>query len=168
MVTVYPRLSDAELEALPSRIEASIYRNAYEIACWLKERHDAVVEPGEHLPSSQKAVAVYTWKRPQDQWPLLQRAIAELEQDGLQPQDILPLTPFKVANSQVLQALQKQKPQYNERMFNVAAVKGLEAPVVILVDMNTSVWAANPKVEYLGASQERVNVLVFISAQDFK
>ena len=56
-------------------------------------------------------------------------------------------------------------------MFNVAAVKGLEAPeapVVILVDMNTSVWAANPKVEYLGASQERVNVLVFISAQDFK
>ncbi len=64
--------------------------------------------------------------------------------------------------------LQKQKPQYNERMFNVAAVKGLEAPVVSLVDMNTSVWAANPKVEYLGASQERVNVLVFISAQDFK
>ncbi|BCA91504.1 hypothetical protein K8090_09665 [Halomonas meridiana] len=53
-------------------------------------------------------------------------------------------------------------------MFNVAAVKGLEAPVVSLVDMNTSVWAANPKVEYLGASQERVNVLVFISAQDFK
>ena len=42
MVTVYPRLSDAELEALPSRTEASIYRNAYEIACWLKERHDAV------------------------------------------------------------------------------------------------------------------------------
>ena len=64
MVTVYPRLSDAELEALPSRTEASIYRNAYEIACWLKERHDAVVEPGEHLPSSQKAVAVYTWKSP--------------------------------------------------------------------------------------------------------
>ena len=110
-------------------------------------------------------------EKPQDQWPLLQRAIAELEQDGLQPQDILLLTPFKVANSQVLQALQKQKLQYNERMFNVAAVKGLEAPeapVVILVDMNTSVWAANPKVEYLGASQERVNVLVFISAQDFK
>jgi len=83
------------------------------IACWLKERHDAVAEPGEYLPSSQKAVAVYTWKRPQDQWPLLQRAIAELEQDGFQPQDILPLTPFKVANSQVLQAQRSKNKNYS-------------------------------------------------------
>jgi len=153
---------------LPSRTEASIYRNAYEIACWLKERHDAVAEPGEYLPSSQKAVAVYTWKRPQDQWPLLQRAIAELEQDGFQPEDILLLTPFKVANSQVLQALMEHSPQYSERMCNVASVKGLEAPVVVLVDMGASAWAANPKVEYVGASRVRVKVVVFTTAQSVK
>ncbi|MEL7895844.1 nuclease-related domain-containing DEAD/DEAH box helicase [Vreelandella neptunia] len=141
------------------------YRNAYEIACWLKERHSAAAEPGEHLPSSQNAITVHTWKKPQDQWPLLKEAIAELEQDGFQPQDILILTPFKVANSQVLQALVQNSPHYSERMFNVAAVKGLEAPVVVLVDIGTSAWAANPKLEYVGASRARVKVLVFISAQ---
>jgi len=144
------------------------YRNAYEIACWLKERHGAAAEPGEHLPSSQNAVAVHTWKKPQDQWPLLQKAIAELEQDGFLPRDILLLTPFKVSNSQVLQALMEHSPQYSERMFNVAAVKGLEALVVMLVDVGASAWAANPKVEYVGASRARVKVLVFTSVQSFK
>lgn len=56
-------------------------------------------------------------------------------------------------------------PNYRERMFNVAAVKGLEAPVVVLVYIGTSAWAANPKVEYVGASRARVKVLVFTSAQ---
>ncbi|QNU61543.1 NERD domain-containing protein/DEAD/DEAH box helicase [Vreelandella titanicae] len=144
------------------------YRNAYEIACWLKERHGAAAEPGEHLPSSQHAVTVHAWKKPQDQWPLLKKAIAELKQDGFQPQDILLLIPFKVANSQVLQALMEHSPQYSERLFNVAAVKGLEAPMVMLVDLGASAWAENPKVEYVGVSRARVKIVVFTSAQSFK
>jgi hypothetical protein len=56
-------------------------------------------------------------------------------------------------------------PNYSERMCNVAAVKGLEAPVVILVDMGSSNWAGNPKVEYVGASRAWVKVLVFTSVQ---
>jgi superfamily I DNA/RNA helicase len=138
------------------------YRNAYEIACWLKERHGAAAEPGEHLPSSQHAVVVHTWKKPQDQWPLLQKTIAELEHDGFQPKDILLLTPFKVANSQVLQALMEHSPQYDERMFNVAAVKGLEALVVVLVDIDASGWAGNPKVEYVGASRAKSKILMMV------
>jgi len=107
-------------------------------------------------------------EKPQDQWPQLQKAISELEQDGFQPEDILLLTPFKVANSQVLQALMEHSPQYSERMCNVASVKGLEAPVVVLVDMGASAWAANPKVEYVGASRVRVKVVVFTTAQSVK
>lgn len=136
------------------------YRNAYEIACWLKERHSAAAEPGDHLPTSDNAVSVQRWHKPEDQWPLLESTLTELENDGFTPADILLLTPFKVANSQLLQTLAAEKSRYAEHMFNVAAVKGLEAAVVILVDIGASSWAANPKLEYVGASRARVKVVV--------
>lgn len=141
------------------------YRNAYEIAIWLKQRHVAAAEPGEHLPSSDNAVQVHQWKSQEEQLEKLRLAIERLEDDGFKPDDILLLTPFKVANSQVLQALVSDKPDYSGRMFNISAVKGLEAPVVILVDMGANEWAASPKLEYVGASRARVKALVFMSAK---
>ncbi|WP_373190309.1 hypothetical protein [Halomonas sp.] len=46
-------------------------------------------------------------------------------------------------------------------MFNVAAVKGLQASVVMLVDIGASEWAGNAKVEYVGASRATTRLLVF-------
>ncbi|WP_346798058.1 AAA family ATPase [Halomonas sp. Bachu 37] len=134
------------------------YRNAYEIAAWLKQRHSAAAEPGEHLPSSENAVQVLEWRSQEEQTTLLTQAISGLEENGFTPEDILLLTPFKVAKSQVLQALADEKPAYAERMFNVSAVKGLEAPVVILLNIGASEWASNPLIEYVGASRAKLKI----------
>jgi hypothetical protein len=137
------------------------YRNAYEIAVWLKERHSAAAEPGEHLPSSENAVELLQWKTQKEQQQKLIQAVEQLEADGFKPEDILLLTPFKVVKSEALQSLASEKPDYAERMFNVSAVKGLEAPVVVLVDIGANEWASSNKVEYVGASRAKSKVLIF-------
>lgn len=136
------------------------YRNAYEIAVWLKERHSAAAEPGEHLPSSENAVQIHQWKTQAEQQQKLMQAIVQLEADGFKPEDIMLLTPFKVAKSESLQVLASERPDYAGRMFNVSAVKGLEAPVVVLVDIGVNEWASSAKVEYVGASRAKSSVIV--------
>lgn len=140
------------------------YRNAYEIATWLKERHGEAAEPSEHLPSSQGGVVIRRWKTPEQQQELLQESLDTLEAEGFTPDRLLLLTPFKVENSQALQAICHSHSRYGERMFNVAAVKGLEASVVLLVDIGASDWAGSAKVEYVGASRATTKLLVFEKA----
>ncbi|MGM0985120.1 MAG: AAA family ATPase [Pseudomonadota bacterium] len=137
------------------------YRNAYEIATWLKARHAEAAEPSEHLPSSQGGVAIHRWKTVEQQGQLLQESLDALDAEGFTPDRLLLLTPFKVENSQTLQAISQSHPRYSERMFNVAAVKGLQASVVLLVDIGASEWAGNAKVEYVGASRATTRLLVF-------
>ncbi|WP_404296933.1 AAA family ATPase [Halomonas sp.] len=137
------------------------YRNAYEIATWLKARHAEAAEPGEHLPSSQGGVEIHRWETVEQQGDLLQESLDKLEAEGFTPDRLLLLTPFKVENSQALQAIRRSHPRYSERMFNVAAVKGLQASVVLLVDIGASEWAGSAKVEYVGASRATTRLLVF-------
>ena len=137
------------------------YRNAYEIATWLKERHAEAAEPGEHLPSSQGGVEMRRWKTAEQQQELLHESLDTLEAEGFTPDRLLLLTPFKVENSQALQQISQSHPRYSERMFNVAAVKGLEASVVLLVDIGASEWASSAKVEYVGASRATTRLLIF-------
>ena len=132
------------------------YRNAYEIATWLKEHHENAAEPGHHLPSSHQPVEVLYWKKTAQQLELLYKAIQDLEEQGFQPEDILLLTPFKVEGSDTLQSLLQAKPQYQPGSMNIAASKGLEASAVVLLDIGSSKWASKPELEYVGASRAKV------------
>ncbi|MBE0509010.1 MAG: AAA family ATPase [Marinospirillum sp.] len=137
------------------------YRNAFEIASWLKQNHQQAAEPGNHLPSSHRPVEVFTWKKPEQQLQKLREEIDKLESEGFKPEDMLLLTPFKVEKSHALQSLLEDKPQYQHRAFNVAAVKGLEARVVLLLDLGASDWANKPQVEYVGASRAKMVLKLF-------
>ena len=132
------------------------YRNAYEIATWLKANHKEAAEPGEHLPNSNQPVEVIRWKTPQQQLQALEQVISKLENQGFGPSDMLLLTPFKVEKSETLQTLLNEKPQYQSCAYNIAAVKGLEASVVILLDLGSSEWASKSQIEYVGASRAKV------------
>lgn len=142
------------------------YRNAFEIAAWLKEHHQEAAEPGNHLPSSHRPVEVVHWKKPKQQLEALQKVISELENEGFTAQDILLLTPFRVDRSETLQALLRDKPHYQRSAFNIAAVKGLEANVVILLDVGASEWASKPQLQYVGASRAKVILKVLRKSPD--
>lgn len=140
------------------------YRNAFEIATWLKEHHKEAADPGHHLPSSHHPVDILYWKKSEQQQLLLDQAVTQLEDLGFKPEDMLLLTPFKVTSSQALQALLKDKPQYRPYALNIAASKGLEAKVVLLVDIASNEWASKPQFEYVGASRAKVILKIFRKA----
>ncbi|SFB87141.1 Nuclease-related domain-containing protein [Marinospirillum celere] len=137
------------------------YRNAFEIATWLKDKHKQAAEPGNHLPSSNRPVQIFTWKKPEQQLEHLKEQIQKLEEEGFKPEDLLLLTPFKVENSHTLQSFLQDKPQYLSRVSNISAAKGLEARAVLLLDIGASEWASKPQVEYVGASRARVVLKIF-------
>nr|WP_299242928.1 NERD domain-containing protein/DEAD/DEAH box helicase [uncultured Halomonas sp.] len=137
------------------------YRNALEIATWLRQHHAAAAEPGDHLPSSERGVETLRWKTPEQQYELARTTLDSLEAEGFTPEQILLLTPFRVEKSEVLTALATSHPQYAARMYNVSAVKGLDASVVLLMDIGNGTWASDPKVEYVGASRAKVLLKLF-------
>lgn len=137
------------------------YRNAHEIATWLKENHSYAAEPSEQLPSSNRPVEIFTWKKENQQLEKLKEQLAKLEEEGFTPKDLLLLTPHSLANSAAIQGLLAEKPQYKPSCFNVAAAKGLEARGVLLLDLGTNEWTSKPAMEYVGASRAKVFLKLF-------
>lgn len=137
------------------------YRNAYEIATWLKSNHKQAAEPSEQLPSSNQAVQMLRWKTEKQQLEMLLKYINQLEQEGFGPEHMLLLTPFRPSNSATIQQFLEKKPEYTSSVHNIAAVKGLEAKVVVLLDIGASDWASSPVFEYVGASRAKVRLAIF-------
>lgn len=137
------------------------YRNAFEIATWLKEEHTFAAEPSDRLPSSNNPVEIIHWKKEAEQAEKLLVEIEKLEEQGFKPADLLLLTPIKTENSQALQELLKHKPNYKSACYNIAASKGLESKAVILVDLGTNHFTSKEAMQYVGASRAKVLLKVF-------
>jgi len=140
------------------------YRNAHEIATWLKENHVYAADPNDQLPSSNRPVEVFTWKDDKQQLEKLTEQLNKLEEEGFKPKDLLLLTPHSLANSPAMQGLLAEKPEYKASCYNVAAAKGLEARGVLLLDLGTNEWTSKPAMEYVGASRAKVFLKLFKKA----
>ncbi|SFH38177.1 NERD domain-containing protein/DEAD/DEAH box helicase [Modicisalibacter xianhensis] len=136
-------------------------RNAREIIDWLMRRFEFANPPADTQPSSGYQVEEFAWTMAEEQEAQLKRAWATLKENGVMPEQLAILSPHAPEESQGIQAFKKAFPKGQFRYSSIRSFKGLQAPFVFLVDMDTSDFAAREDLWYVGATRATLGLKTF-------
>jgi len=159
-------LFGGELEKLRQRYDLSKHRltfnlrNADTINEWL--RPFAGGQATRSRLTGGVPVVRKSFRTPEEQKRLLEKEIGRLVSQGLPPQRILILSPFRLENSGLKDVPRLRdwpivdfaSREYGIRYATIRSFKGLEADVVFLIDLRES-KACTPADVYVGASRAR-------------
>ncbi len=132
-----------------------------------KSRQRSGAEPGE-------AVRIRPYRDNEEQLRLLEEILGKLKQDGIPPEQIVILSTLRLENSVVkdLKGLPVTGDYQNRKgriLFStVHTFKGLDAPVVILTDVNHFFYPNNKMMLYVGMSRAKSLLYVLCREKTYK
>jgi len=136
-------------------------RNSREIAQWLHHRFAFASAPSPALPGGDSAVIEHHWSSREEQAQQLEQAWQALKTRGATPENVAVLSPYRQERSAGIGALKKAHPDAYFRYSTINAFKGLQAPFVLLVDMNSGEFASREDLWYVGATRATVGLQIF-------
>lgn len=139
-------------------------RNAREIAHWLNDRFDCSSLASPALPSSGYAVTEHIWQAATEQEEQLLAEWEKLKKQGVPAEQVALLSPYRPEKSAGIRALTSAYPKAEFTTSTISGFKGLHAPFVFLVDMNTGDFASRQDLWYVGATRATVGLHTFSKA----
>ncbi|WP_417521832.1 AAA family ATPase [Marinobacter sp.] len=136
-------------------------RNSKEIAYWLSNRFEFSSLASATLPSSGYSVEQHSWQTPDQQEDLLVKAWESLKNHGVASEQVAILSPYRPEKSAGIRAIQSAFPKAAFITSTISGFKGLQAPFVFLVDMNTGSFASREDLWYVGATRATVGLQTF-------
>ncbi len=136
-------------------------RNSFEIATWLSEEFPFASQPSERLPKSGYAVAQHQWQSAEQQNEQILQAWNNLADKGVDASQVAIISPYRPDKSSGIRGLQAALPNLNFTYSTINAFKGLQAPFVFLVDMNTGDFASRPDLWYVGCTRATLGLTTF-------
>lgn len=141
-------------------------RNAREIAHWLNDRFECSSLASPTLPVSGNDVTEHTWTTPAEQEQQLSKAWVELKKRGVPSSQVAILSPYRPEKSAGIRALTAAFPEADFTTSTISGFKGLQAPFVFLVDMNTGEFASRQDLWYVGATRATFGLHTFAKAAE--
>lgn len=136
-------------------------RNSFEIATWLTKRFSFASTATPLLPTSGYEVKEVRWQTAEQQEKEVIAAWNALAREGVKPEQVAILSPYRADNSQSIQALQAAFPDLPFKFSTINAFKGLQAPFVFLVDMDTGDFASREDLWYVGCTRATLGLQIF-------
>lgn len=136
-------------------------RNAREIADWITDRFECASLASPTLPSSGHSVTEHLWQSAQQQEELLLETWQQLKDQGVTANQVAILSPYRPEKSAGIRALTSAYPKAEFTTSTISGFKGLQAPFVFLVDMNTGEFASRGDLWYVGATRATVALHTF-------
>ncbi len=136
-------------------------RNSFEIATWLSEQFAFAAQPSPALPKSGYPVQQYEWQTPEQQNEQILKAWQTLAASGVSAHQVAVLSPYKPDKSSGIRGLQAALPNQSFTYSTINAFKGLQAPFVFLVDMNTGDFASRDDLWYVGCTRATLSLTTF-------
>ena len=119
-------------------------------------------------------VTIRTYKKSRDQIDLLEHVISRLLEDGISPDDIVLLSAVKFENSvaneltSVEVSLDRKRRKKKILFSTVHSFKGLESPVVILIDFDSLDYVNQKNLLYVGMTRARSALYMMIGASAYQ
>src|SRR5690606_13390125 len=118
-------------------------------------------QPSERLPKSGYAVAQHQWHSAEQQNEQILQAWNALADKGVDASQVAIISPYRPDRSSGIRGLQAALRNLNFTYSTINAFKGLQAPSVILMDMNTGDFASRPDLWYVGCTRATLGLTTF-------